>query len=369
MTPRCYIFAGGGTGGHLTPGLAVAAELRRDEPDCRIAFVGTDRPIEAGLIGGAGYAHMAIPVESSRTLRRNPFRFIWGNWCAYRDAWRFLEQENPAGIVGLGGYASVPTVLAASRRRIPTILLEQNAIPGRATRFLCRRVGAVCAAFAGIEHRLASGARVVVTGNPVRPGIAELFRHARPAGDRRPTLLVLGGSQGAESLNSAMAAVLSRKPAALADWRVVHQTGPAQFGEVEQQYQSAGLDAVVQPFFDDMASLFASATLVISRAGATTMAELACAGCPAILLPYRHAADNHQLANARIFENAGAAIVIEHDKIPESTADNLARAVDALATDPSRRAAMQQALYELARPDAARCTVDVLQSLIAGGTP
>ena len=345
----------------------MAAELQSRDPECHVVFVGSDRPLEQKLIAAAGYEHVALPVESSRTLLRNPFRFAWSNWRALREARQLIEREGPAGVVGLGGFASVPTVLAAARKNVPTILLEQNAIPGRATRLLCLRAGAVCSAFDGNENQLRSGARVAVTGNPVRQGISDLWQQSLAESESGPkTLLVLGGSQGAESLNEAVVTLLERKLRQLADWQIVHQTGQSQYAKIAESYRATECTAIVEPFFDDMPSRYASATLVVSRAGATTLAELACAGCPAILLPYPHAADNHQLANARVFEKAGAAIIVEHEANPATTADNLARAVAALAADAARQTAMQYAMRQLARPDASRRVVDVLQSLIAG---
>jgi len=363
---NCYLFSGGGTGGHLTPGLAVAAELAKSDPTCRILFVGSDRPLEQKLISGAGYEHFALPVESSRTLRRNPFQFVWRNWRALRQAGALLDRVRPSAVIGLGGFACVPAIFAASRRRVPTIVLEQNAIAGRATRFLSRRVDAVCTAFEKACQSLSPVARVIVTGNPVRPAIADLARLPPSQGlGETPTLLVLGGSQGAESLNQAVLQMLAMRPPALVGWRVVHQTGQAQHAEIAKVYATSGINHRVQPFFDNMPELYTDAALTISRAGATTLAELACAGCPAILLPYPHAADNHQLANARIFEAAGAAILVEHQHFPAITVERLTRAATSLIADPTRRAPMVQSLRNLARPDAARAVVNVLQTAIA----
>ena len=363
----CYLFAGGGTGGHLTPGLAVAAEILECDPSSRIVFAGSDRPLEKTMIAGAGYEHHALPVESTRTLRCNPLRFAWRNWRAYRMANELLEHEQPVAVIGLGGVASVPTILAATRQGRPTVTLESNAIPGRATRFLCRRVGAVCATFEGTDKQLPAGTRVVVTGNPVRSAIARLC-HDGATGDNlsQQTLLILGGSQGAESLNEAVSEMLSRQLPALAGWRIVHQTGAGQHELIAQKYAAAGSTYIVEPFFDDMAALYKGATLAVSRAGAATLAELACAGCPAILLPYPHAADNHQLANARVYESAGAAIVVEHDRSPSQTASRLSAAVVELSGDAGRLKAMRNAMRKLARPNAAGNVLAVLQSLTGG---
>ncbi len=363
----CYLFAGGGTGGHLTPGLAVAAELLKADRDSQIVFAGSDRALEKRLIAAAGYAHLALPVESSRMLRRNPLRFAWRNWGAMRMATQLLERESPKAVIGLGGFASVPVVVAALRRGIATLILEQNAIPGRATRIFSRRVGAVCTAFDEARFRLPAGAHVVVTGNPVRESIAALCRTNAGAGNfGSPTLLVLGGSQGAESLNEAVVELLARRPWALAGWTVVHQTGEAQHAQVVSAYRDSGRPHVVQPFFDDLADWYARATLAISRAGATTLAELACAGCPAVLLPYPHSADDHQQANARVFEAAGAALVAEHDRAASKTVERFLTALAGLAEGPERLAAMRKSMLTLARPQAALKVCEALQSLAAG---
>jgi UDP-N-acetylglucosamine--N-acetylmuramyl-(pentapeptide) pyrophosphoryl-undecaprenol N-acetylglucosamine transferase len=269
-------------------------------------------------------------------------------------------------VIGLGGFASVPTVLAATHRRIPTLILEQNAIPGRATRFLAGRVAAVCTAFKETAGRLPTSARVEDTGNPVRAAIAALSRNeSGPAVPVPPILLVLGGSQGAESLNEAVVAMLVKQLPQLAGWRIVHQAGAAQYEQVADACRAARFDHVVRPFFENISDWYSRTTLAVSRAGATTLAELACAGCPAILIPYPHAADNHQLANARVFEAAGAATVIQHGQFASETAGWLATTISTLAGDESRRAVMRQAMRSLARPDAARNVVAVLQTLSA----
>lgn len=371
-TRSCYVFAGGGTGGHLTPGLALAAEILERDPASRIVFVGSERPLEKKMVSGAGYEHYELPVDPPQTILRHPFRFAWRFWRASRMAESLVRREEPDAVIGLGGFASVPTVLSASRLGRPTIILEQNAIAGRATRLLSRRTlprtgGVVCAAFEGMGSQFLPEARVVVTGNPVRSAIANLCRRNRPGkAASQNTLLILGGSQGAESLNAAVADMLARQQSPLAGWRIVHQTGAGQQQSITLQYAAAGLNHVVEPFFDNLAEWYASATLVISRAGATTLAELACAGCPAILLPYLQAVDNHQLANARVYESAGGAMIVEHDRLPSQTADHLTSVVVALSRDRLRRNAMRRAMLNLARPDATANVLKVLQSLTGG---
>jgi UDP-N-acetylglucosamine--N-acetylmuramyl-(pentapeptide) pyrophosphoryl-undecaprenol N-acetylglucosamine transferase len=361
------LFAGGGTGGHLTPGLAVAAELRELDSDCRIVFVGSERTLEKRLVAAEGHEHIALPVESSATLRRNPVRFALRNWAALRNARNLIESHKPRAVIGLGGFASIPAVLAAARRQVPTLILEQNTIPGRATRFLARRATAICTSFPGTARSLPADARVVCSGNPLRAAIAALCQHQLDSiGSGKPILLILGGSQGAESLNDAVVAMLLKQLPQLAGWMIVHQTGAGQHDQIVAAYRAAALPHIVRTFFDDLPERYLSATLVLSRAGATTLAELACAGCPAILLPYPHAAGNHQLANARVFEAAGAAIVVQHGHIPSETIAWLTTVVSSLVADRSRQASMREAMRRLARPNAARDVVAVLHSLLGG---
>lgn len=363
------IFAGGGTGGHLTPGLAVAEEMLARSPAARLLFVGSDRPLERELIAKYGYEHLALPVESTQTLLRNPPLFLWGNWRAYRAAAKLLTDRLPQAVIGLGGFASVPVVLAATRRKIPTLLLEQNTIPGRATQWLSSRVDGVCISFAETTARLPRKVRTVLTGNPVRGGIARLADSSTPmnadlgSGDAI-TLLILGGSQGAKGLNDAVRILVEQQSEKLRAWRIRHQTGPQQADELRQDYTRFKIEAVVAPFFDDMSREYQQATVVVSRAGATTLAELACAGCPAVLVPYPHAAADHQTVNAQAFVSAGAAEMVSQSSEPRETASRLANVLLPLMSDSARRAKMRTAMHALARPDAARQVVELLQSLI-----
>lgn len=332
-------------------------------------FVGAGRVVEQRLVGEQGFEQRTLPVESTRTLMRNPPKFLWRNWQAYRQAVRLLEEVHPRAVVGLGGFASVPLVLAASRRNVPTLLLEQNVIPGRATRWLSRHVDAVCTSFEDTREHLPQNARVEVTGNPVRPEIADLFQrnsdHVQPASDlsHRGTLLVLGGSQGASAINDAMVEFVKREETKLAGWHVVHQTGRDQCEQVRRAYAETRVELIVEPFFDDMAALYRETKLVVSRAGATTLAELACAGCPAILIPYPHAADNHQWHNARVYEAAGAArLIVQED--PHNTTKRLTEELLPLLSDASRLEAMRDVMRSIARPDATQRVVETLYSAL-----
>jgi UDP-N-acetylglucosamine--N-acetylmuramyl-(pentapeptide) pyrophosphoryl-undecaprenol N-acetylglucosamine transferase len=366
---RVYLFAGGGTGGHLFPGIAVAEELLQRQPDARILFVGSDRPIEKQILSGTSFEHCSLPSPTLAEARRHPLRFVRQLAAARRQARELIKREQPASVIGCGGFASAAPVYVASRMGIPFVLLEQNVIPGRATRWLSRLGGTVCLSFEAAREYLPRSTRAIVTGNPVRREIVALSQRpsdrARAAYEGPRTLLVLGGSQGARGVNEMLIGVAERSPEMLAGWRVVHQTGAADEDRVRQAYADAGVTAGVAAFFADLVAHYASASLVVSRAGATTLAELACAGVPAILVPYPHAMDNHQWHNAREFEQAGAAVIVEQGATPggENASDG-PRTFDLtlmwLLQDDGRRAAMAAATAGLARPDAAAAVVERL---------
>ena len=357
IQPRTFIFTGGGTGGHLFPGIAVALELKHREPNARLLFVGSERELEQTILARHGLEHRSLPVESLRELTRHPWRFATRNWLAWRAARQMMHEERPSVVIGLGGYASAPLVWQASLARGPVVLLEQNVIPGRATRWLSRSASLVCTSFAETGERLPRGAKVEVTGNPVRREIADCVSHLAAASTAPRELLVLGGSQGADSLNEAVVAALRLVGEARSGWRVVHQTGARQVEAMRRAYAELSMSAVVEPFIDDMLARYRAASLVVSRAGATTLAELSCCGLPMLLLPYPHAADDHQRANARVYESHGAAVSVEHLATAEQTAARLADPLRSLLTDESLRRAMSTAARSCSRPDATAAVV------------
>lgn len=364
VSPR-FLFAGGGTGGHLFPGLAVATALRQRDPTTRIQFVGSERSLEKSLVIQHGHEHRTLPSEPLTQAWRRPWSFAWRNWRAYRVARKWLHAEPPDAVIGLGGFASAPLVLAASRLGIPSVLLEQNSIPGRSTRWLSRFANVVCLAYPDSVNLFKPTVQTRLTGNPLREEIAALASIERfetpPA-----TLLILGGSQGAQPLNSAVVEMLQTQPDLLSGWHVVHQTGAAQSGSVQQAYRQLEISNEVAPFFHDMAERYQAATLVISRAGATTLAELACAGVPAILVPYPQSADNHQWHNAKALSDAGAAVLCEQRQTPAQSAEDLAAIVRELSQAPSKRADMSESMRSLALPDATNRVVEVIMEVIAG---
>lgn len=368
-----YVFAGGGTGGHLFPGIAVAHQLLADTPEARIVFVGSSREIESMIVREYHFEHQVLPVEPSTTLRRNAFRFLWQNARACRQASRLLRELQPTAIIGLGGFASAPLVWAARRLKLPIVLMEQNVIPGRTTRWLSRFADRICVSFEQTRARLNKGCNVIMTGNPIRENIATLQDRTEQTptepGDSTLRLLVLGGSQGAESLNNAVVSAMRQLASDRKAWTIVHQSGSRQAAQISDAYLALGITAVVEPFFREMANMYSQADMVVSRAGATTLAELACAGLPMILLPYPQSADDHQHANAQVFVDQGAAILIEHASRAEDTATSLAQAMTTLATDSERRRQMAFAARGLARPEAARSIANVIIQSVVGKNP
>ena len=359
MKPMRVVIAGGGTGGHLFPGLAVARELLRRRPEAVITFAGTARGIEARVIPREGFEldvlrSAGLKGTTAVALARGLLLLPLGGV----DAWRILSRRRPDVVIGVGGYSSGPVVLAAALRRIPTLLMEQNAVPGLTNRTLARVVSAAAVTFD--ETTTYFGRRGFVTGNPVR---AEFFAEsdaAAAAGTSPPRVLIFGGSQGAHAINVAMveaAAQLAAHPGGLA---LTHQTGERDLERVREGYRRAGLQARVEPFLYAMDREVKAADLVVARAGATTLAELTAAGKAAILIPLPTAADDHQRKNAEVLARAGAAEIVDQRGL---TGAILADRIAALASDAPRRAAMARAAKALARPDAAGAIVDCVLAL------
>lgn len=349
------IVAGGGTGGHLFPGLAVAEHLRVGKGD-DVLFVGSAFGIEARVIPRTAFPFRALTVRGLRGRGlRGVFQLAWQQPVAIGNAWRIVREFNADVIVGVGGYASFPIVFAAWLRRIPSVLLEQNAHPGLANRVLARIARRVCTTFPGAEKFLPA-AKVVVTGNPVRP-----FAQATPQARTGFSLLVFGGSQGARRINEALTAGVKALMSRIPGLQIVHQTGRDDLERTQQHYREAGIDAEVLGFIDDMGAAYARADLVICRAGATTLAELTALGKPSILIPYPFAADDHQRANAEVLVAAGAArMILDRDL----TAETLVEAVTELAEDRSRLQAMGAAALTLGRPDAAQQVVAICREVV-----
>ena len=359
------VIAGGGTGGHLYPGIAVAREILRRVPGAAVTFAGTNRGLEARVVPREGFEldvirSAGLKGKSLTSRLRGAALLPLGGL----DAWRILSRRRPHVVIGVGGYSSGPVVLLASLRGIATMVLEQNAVPGLTNRLLARRVKAAAVTYDSTLSYF--GGRGFVAGNPVR---AEFFAARETSNFEVRTskfdrLLVLGGSQGAHAINVAMVAAAPRFARAGLD--LVHQTGTRDLEFVRDGYARAGLAARAEPFVDLVAGEMKSADVVISRAGATTLAELAASGKPAVLVPFPAATDDHQRKNARVLADAGAAVLLDQREL---TGDTLAATVEGLLGDAVRLQAMARAMKQFARPDAAKVIVDrvIALSQIAEG--
>lgn len=319
MNPR-IIIGGGGTAGHLYPGLAVSTKLKDRVPTLQVTFVGSGREVEKAVMCHHHLAYIPLRIEGlkGRGLRviRSLFLLPW----ALLKSWVILKRLTPGLVIGVGGYSSGPLLLLASCRRIPTLILEQNLRPGFTNRLLVSRVRKAVVAFeASLPYFKGKG---VFIGNPVR----EEFYHLKPkTRNAALTLLVFGGSQGSHFLNRAMVSSLSLLAERKANLRIFHQTGPREHDWVKTHYADVGFqEVVVEPYFHDMAHYFERADLVVSRAGASTIAELIAARKASLLIPFAEAADNHQVLNARELEKAGGAeVILEQEFTPQGFVDKI----------------------------------------------
>jgi len=342
------VIAGGGTGGHLMPGLAVARALRAAGAE-RVEFVGTARGLEARLVPEAGFPLHLIRVGGLKTgsvLRKlaSAAQIPLAVWASLR-----LLRRLRAGVVfGIGGYASGPVLLAAALLRVPIVVLEVNARTGLANRWAARWVRTACVNFPETAADFPR-ARTAVTGIPVRP---EFFAPASLPDSAQPLVLITGGSQGATALNAAVRAMAPQ-----VEFRILHQTGTRDFAATAAAYVPLGDRVRTVAFLDDMAAAMAAATVVVSRSGASTLGELAAAAKPAILIPLPGAADQHQLRNAEAWVAAGAAVLLKQSEL---TPERLATALEEVLADAPRRTAMATSTRGFAHPDAARAIATIV---------
>ena len=361
MTTQPILVMAGGTGGHVYPALAVAQALRARSHN--VVWLGTRRGIEARVVPAAGIDIEWVSVhglrgKSALTLLSAPFRLGW----ALAQSLRIVARHRPAAVLGMGGFVSGPGGLAAWLLRRPLVIHEQNAIAGLTNRLLARLARVVLQAFPG---SFSSRVHALTVGNPVRPEIAGLPDPVRRLAGRtgQVRLLVLGGSQGALALNRTVPAALALLPL---DRRPVvrHQAGSRTFAEAGQAYHDAGVEAELVPFIDDMADAYGWADLVVCRAGALTVAEVAAAGLPAIFVPFPAAVDDHQTANARYLVDSGASTILQEADLDP---DTLARAIGEWSADRAALRDRASAARACARPDALERITGICLQLAEGG--
>lgn len=358
--PIHIVFSGGGTGGHLFPGLAVAEQLAHEAPRVRITFAGSGKEFERRHVAAAGFEYVALRCRPAPRRFSEAFSFFTDNVAGYRTAARFLRQQHVAAVVGLGGYASVPMAQAASRRGRPLVLLEQNAIPGRATRWLAGSATLVCAAMVETRSNLRCRCPVRVTGNPIRGGFGETNSSKPPH-----QLLILGGSSGARSINENVPRALCKVGSRLDGWKILHQSGEPDLEATRELYRKLHVRATVVSFVAEMQVVLGATELAVCRAGGTTLAELAAAGVPAVLLPYLHAADDHQRRNADVFTAAGGAITLDQRDLSDRLDNHPTDVLWELLGDSQQRARMSAAMRRLSRPDAAAEVADLILKVVS----
>ena len=351
------LIAAGGTGGHIYPGIAVATEIMRRDPESEVLFVGTARGLEVrivpengfqlSLINSAGLKNVGV-AGKIKGLSVLPQSFL--------EARKIIRQFRPHVVVGAGGYVSGPVLLMAAIMGVPTLVMDSNALPGFTNRQLARFVEKAALTFE--EAMPFFGKKGIVTGNPVRGEFFDVPAKQREAAFH---VLIFGGSQGARAINNAMVEALPFLEDFDGKLTITHQTGESDFENVKAAYSASKLaNADVRPFISDIFVEFGKADLLICRAGATTCAEVSAAGKAAIMVPLPSAADDHQRKNAEALEKAGAAKMILQSEL---TGETLANAIKALITEPETITAMEAAAKKLSRPDAASVTVDIIEEL------
>ena len=364
MSRPTYIFAGGGTGGHLYPALAVAEQLLEARGDAAVVFACSNRPMDRRVLAPLDYAMVPQPIRPlPRRLRAIPgFLLSW--WRSRKLARTLLRDLKPSAVLGTGGFAAAPLVKQASQAGIPVAMLNPDAVPGKANRYLGKYVDVVFTQFdstaAGFAPEIASRARTV--GCPIRRGFAHADRNEAidyfSLDPSRKTLLVNGGSQGAMTINVAVA-MLADDLGELADsWQMLHVTGLSQVTEVADLAGGKAIPSVVLDYCDRMDLAYAAADLALCRGGASTTAELAASGTPAVIMPYPYHADEHQRLNAAPLEECGAAIICTDAVDGPANARMLREGLIALMSDSDRLEAMRTAAASMARPDAAKDVAD-----------
>jgi UDP-N-acetylglucosamine--N-acetylmuramyl-(pentapeptide) pyrophosphoryl-undecaprenol N-acetylglucosamine transferase len=359
------MIAGGGTGGHLFPGLAIAEEFKKRDSTTEIVFVGTEHGIEARVLPREGYPLKFVRAEG--IVEKSFFkkvRAIGKGFLSLLDSYRILKTVMPDMVIGVGGYASGAVVLVAHMKSVPTMIHEQNSVPGTANRILGGFVDQICVTCQESLSVFPLG-KTILTGNPIR---SKILRGEREASLRlfsldkeMFTVFVFGGSSGAQSINRSMVSALNVLGDLRANIQFLHQTGEKDYESVRDAYRKAGFKGTVAPFIYQMAEAYAAADMVISRAGATTLAEITALGKPSLLVPYPYSAGRHQEFNAIKLREMGAAFVV-FDK--EMNGEVLARYIREMFENDSTRKDMQRASRGLGRPDAGSRIVDIALSLM-----
>jgi len=355
------IIAGGGTGGHLFPGIAIAEEFLKRDRAHNILFIGTERGLEKKILGNVGLPLQTLNVEGVKgkgifkalgALLKIPQCMI--------ESYRLIREFGPDIVIGVGGYSSGPTVLTACFMGIKTAIAEQNALPGVTNRILGKFVDIIFLTFAE-TRKCFPEKKTIVSGNPIRAGFFTDIHSQKKAGDKF-TLLIFGGSQGAHSINMAVLDALPHLHAIKPVLKIIHQTGDKDLQTVSECYRSYGVDADVLPFIMDIAKIYRSSNLLICRAGATSIAEITASGKAAILIPFPYAVSDHQTKNAEALFHAGACVMMRETDL---SGKKLAETIEYLYCHPEKIKEIEAKSTNLGNPEAAAHIVDVCMEIIA----
>jgi UDP-N-acetylglucosamine--N-acetylmuramyl-(pentapeptide) pyrophosphoryl-undecaprenol N-acetylglucosamine transferase len=355
-----WVIAGGGTGGHLFPGIAIAEAFVEREMGNEVLFIGTERGIETKVLAGEKFPLRTIkarPLKGRSLIGK--LKALWSIPKVISEAFSILKEFQPQLVLGVGGYASGPTLLAASLLRMKRAIHEQNVVPGMTNRILKWFSQRIFVSFEETKRYFPKG-RTILTGNPIR----KEFSISTPIEEKRWdrfTILVFGGSAGAHRINVAMMEALSSLEAVKSRLRFIHQTGREDIDFVSKGYHERGFDALVRPFFEEMAMCYQISDLVVCRSGASTVAELAACGKAAILIPYPYAAHNHQLINAKQLVDLGGAVMIRDEEL---NGPSLAKTILHLYGHPEERGRMEEAIQRLGRPRSAEEIVNHCYDLV-----
>jgi UDP-N-acetylglucosamine--N-acetylmuramyl-(pentapeptide) pyrophosphoryl-undecaprenol N-acetylglucosamine transferase len=368
-----YFFAGGGTGGHIYPAIAVAEQIKRDQPEAKITFFCSGRQIDSRILARTDYEYVALPARGFSARPDKFIAFCTSFWKSYTLAHRIIADSQPSVLLGIGGFVSAPVVAAAHRLKVPVSLLNLDIVPGRANKLLARYAKEIYVQFGETRDcfrvsrpgwpclQVFTGWKpvpqtVIVTGCPLRAEFLgpnpQRARRVLGLDENKKVLLITGGSSGAENVNAAVCSVLDRLARFVNEWQIVHLAGPA-VESVKREYEKTKLNYKVLYYFDDMPDLLAAANLVLGRAGAVSVAEYAAAGVPSICLPYPYHKDRHQYLNAEKLVQAGCAVIVEDLADRSKTAERLAAELVELMGNEARRSEMSQACKRIAKLDAA----------------
>ncbi len=366
---KTILFAGGGTGGHLYPGIAVAEVLRESRPDVKCVFLCTQREIDRTILEPTGFEFIPQPIVPPVSTVSGLLKF-WKAWRETKDLVRkIIRDRKPAAVLGLGGYAAGVGVKIASLMKIPTAIVNPDVVPGKANKFLMQYSTFVCCQFDKTAEHVSPAHRgkLKITGCPIRASITS--HPPREESAKRlgldpnlKTLLITGASLGAQTINEAAITLLPTLP--LTGWQILHLSGKDHAAMVRTAYREKETAAQVIDFTPAMADVWAVADLAISRSGASSCAELTACGVPSILMPYPYHKDLHQRANAKVLADGGAAILMDDEKDKQKNADKLRPILQSLLQDGARQSAMAAAAQKLGRPDAAKAVADVLAGMI-----